>query len=251
MGKHIKRLRLNHACNVRDLGGLETADGGMIRWNTLYRAGNLSEADAADWERLRAAGVRSILDLRSLSEINSCPDRAPEGISWRHTPLQTEEIDMSDPAGSAGRAFQNSLKEGYIYMVDRHINLLASALNCLTEGLERGAVLFHCSAGKDRTGVLASSVLYLCGVDQEDIIADYEVSYTYNQNGLNAAARNMPGFEEILPLLRSDRENMERLLGFYSETDLPARLAGHGFGLKEQQRLRELAVEAKFCKINP
>lgn len=242
MEKHIKRLRLDHAHNVRDLGGFETADGGMVRWNTLYRAGNLSEADSADWERLKAAGVRSILDLRSLSEIRSFPDRAPEGISWQHTPLQTEEIDMNDLAGSAGKAFQKSLKEGYLNMVGQHTHLLASALARLTECLEQGAVLFHCSAGKDRTGIIASSVLYLCGVDREDIIADYEVSYTYNQNGLNASAGRMPGFKEILPLLQSDRENMEQLLYFYGEMDLAARLAENGFSLEAQQRLRELTV---------
>ena len=242
MEKHIKRLRLKHAHNVRDLGGLETADGGVIRWNTLYRAGNLSEADGSDWQRLREAGIRNILDLRSLPEIRSCPDRAPEGISWHHTPLQTEEIDLNDLAGSAGKAFQKSLKEGYIHIVEKHTHLLAAALVRLTECLQQGAVLFHCSAGKDRTGVLASSVLYLCGVEREDIVADYEVSYTYNQNGLNASAGRMPGFEEILPLLRSDGGNMEELLDFYEKTGLEARLAEYGFSREMQRRLRELAV---------
>ena len=66
MEQHIRRLRLNHVANVRDLGGYE-ADGGMIRWNMLYRAGDLSGADEGDWERLKAAGVRTILDLRSAS----------------------------------------------------------------------------------------------------------------------------------------------------------------------------------------
>ena len=52
MGNSIRRLRLNGVCNVRDLGGYETRDGGMTRWNTLYRAGNLSGADEKDWEKL-------------------------------------------------------------------------------------------------------------------------------------------------------------------------------------------------------
>ena len=206
MEQHIRRLRLNHVANVRDLGGYE-ADGGMIRWNMLYRAGDLSGADEGDWERLKAAGVRTILDLRSASELRVKPDRPPQGISWYHLPLQTEEIDLEHPADLAGLAFLKSLRESYVIMAGENTGLLAAALARLTAALDDGAVLFHCTAGKDRTGVLAAAVLWLCGAAREDIVADYEVSHTYNQGGLGALADKMAGCDQLLPLLRSAGEH--------------------------------------------
>ena len=151
MEQHIRRLRLSHVANVRDLGGYE-ADGGVIRWNRLYRAGDLSGADAGDWERLKAAGVRTILDLRSASELRAKPDRPPQGISWYHLPLQTEEIDLEHPADLAGLAFLKSLRESYVIMAGENTGLLAAALARLTASLDDGAVLFHCTAGKDKIG---------------------------------------------------------------------------------------------------
>lgn len=61
-------------------------------------------------------------------------------------------------------------------MAGENTGLLAAALARLTASLDDGAVLFHCTAGKDRTGVLAAAVLWLCGAAREDIVADYEVS---------------------------------------------------------------------------
>ena len=153
MEQHIRRLRLSHVANVRDLGGYE-AGGGVIRGNRRYRAGDVSGAVAGDWERLKAAGVRTILDLRSASELRAKPDRPPQGISWYHLPLQTEEIDLEHPADLAGLAFLKSLRESYVIMAGENTGLLAAALARLTASLDDGAVLFHCTAGKDRTGLL-------------------------------------------------------------------------------------------------
>lgn len=243
MERHIKRLRLAHAANVRDLGGYETDGGGITRWNTLYRAGDLSRADENDWKKVEELGIKTILDLRSVSELRTNPDRPPQGIAWYHMPLQTEDIDLGHLEESAGAAFMKSLREGYLAMAGQNTGLLAAALGQLTRSLCDGTVLFHCSAGKDRTGVLASAVLWLCGVDRKDIIADYEVSFTYNQGGLNAIADNLPDRERFMPLLRSDAENMERLLDFYEEFGLDRRLEENGFTADEQRRLRERMVQ--------
>lgn len=102
MEQHIRRLRLNHVENVRDLGGYE-ADGGMIRWNMLYRAGDLSGADEGDWERLKAAGVRTILDLRSASELRVKPDRPPPG-DFLVSPAAPDGGNRSGTSGGFGGA---------------------------------------------------------------------------------------------------------------------------------------------------
>ena len=66
------------------------------------------------------------------------------------------------------------------------------------EGLSKGPVVFHCTAGKDRTGVLAAILLLRLGVDEEDIIADYQVSFTYNRRGMNQLLARYPEMQALL-----------------------------------------------------
>lgn len=118
--------------------------------------------------------------------------------------------------------------------------LLASAVRQLIAGLEKGAVLFHCTAGKDRTGILASCIFTLCGISHEDIVADYEVTYTYNKKGMNRLLRMLD--EEtrgrMEPLMRSDAESMERLLAFYQEIRLSKYLEAYGLTEEEMETLK-------------
>lgn len=238
----IKRLRIPHIHNLRDLGGFIGRDDRMIRWNMLYRGAALDKADEKDWDRLRTAGIKTVLDLRSTAELMQFPDYVPEDISYIHAPMQTEQIDISNIAESATQAFAKSLKEGYLVMVKENADLLITALRHLINGLKEGAVLFHCSAGKDRTGVLAAVVLYLCGVEEEDIIADYQVSYTYNRNGVNKQVQGLPDYEKILPMIRSDAENMEHLLAYFQEIQLEQYLEEKGFSRVEQGCLTEMLL---------
>lgn len=249
MEQPCKRLRLAHAFNMRDMGGYETGDGGVTSFGKLLRSGGLQQLDAGEWERLKEYGVRTVLDLRSLAEIEKDGDGVPEGIRWIHCPLQREQIDINDIAGSALKAFTASLTEGYLNIVRDNGELLAAAIKALIDGLERGAVLFHCSAGKDRTGVLASAVYYLTGVEREDIVADYEVTYTYNRRGINrmlerADERTKAAME---PFLRSDAENMDRLVTLYEELDLPRYLAGYGITEADIRTLRQYFVKNLSC----
>lgn len=239
--KPIRRLRLTHGGNIRDLGGYETDQGQVTRFGCLLRGGTLQKLEAEEWDRLRSYGVRTILDLRSSAEIAANPDGVPEGMEWYHCPMQKAQIDETDILVSAEKAFQGSLTEGYYGMLMQNGDLLAAAIKTLVASLEKGAVLFHCSAGKDRTGVLASSILYLCGISAEDIIADYEVSYTYNKRGmekmlllLEPAAR-----ENLLPYLCSNAENMEKQVTSYREVNLADYLGQYGLTGEEIRKLKQ------------
>lgn len=240
MERFVKRLRLEHGQNIRDLGGYETAEGSVTQFGKLLRGGGLHSLTEAEWKRLYDYGVRTVLDLRSQAEIDLHPDQGPENISWHHCPLQTEQIDPKDLTGSAEKAFAGSLTEGYLSMVNCHGELLAAALKRLIAGLDKGAVLFHCTAGKDRTGLLASSVYFLCGVSEEDIIADYEVTYTYNKRGMDRLLGLLD--EEtrarMEPFMRSDAASMEQLLSLYREVSLPEYLSQYGLTGREIDSLK-------------
>lgn len=236
----VRRLRLEHSGNVRDMGGYETSGGGVTASHTLLRSGGLSRLTKEEWKRLTDYGVRTVLDLRSEAELELQPDQVPEGVEWYHCPLQTGQIDQKDIAASATEAFAGSLTEGYRNMVREHGDLLAAALKQLIRGLDRGAVLFHCTAGKDRTGVLASAVYYLCGVSKEDIVADYEVTFTYNRGTLNHLLDQLDaeGQEKLRPFLLSEPENMERLVSFYEEIGLEKFLMEKDVTEEEVEKLR-------------
>lgn len=240
MDRPVRRLRLEHGLNIRDMGGFETKDGRVTAFGKLLRAGALQKLTPEEWGRLKDYGVRTVLDLRSLAEIETGRDAVPEGVEWYHCPLQTEQIDAKDITGSAERAFAGSLTEGYLNIVKTNGTLLALAVRQLIAGLEKGAVLFHCTAGKDRTGILASCIFTLCGISQEDIIADYEVTYTYNKKGMNRLLQMLD--EEargrMEPLMRADAESMERLLAFYQEIRLSKYLEAYGVTEEEMETLK-------------
>ena len=232
---------MEHARNVRDMGGYETPNGQVTAFGRLLRSGGLQNLTGSEWERLKGFGICTILDLRSQAEIVAAPDQVPEGITWLHCPLQTEQIDSKDISGSALKAFTDSLTEGYLNIVKNNGRLLAEALTALIEGLDRGAVLFHCMAGKDRTGVLASAVYYLCGIEKEDIIADYEVTYTYNKRGMDRLLEQADDDTRLkmMPFLLSESDSMDRLVSFYKEINLPEYLIRHGMEKEAFTRLKK------------
>lgn len=240
---NIKRIRLNHAFNIRDLGGLETAEGYLIRWNRLFRGDCLSFLTSEEWQKLLCCGIVSVVDLRSRSETELMKDQVPETMQYFHCPLQKEEIDFTNASESAAKAFTKSLADGYQKMVTDSPELITAAVKTVIQCLEKGGVLFHCSAGKDRTGVLSAILLTLLSADREDIVADYQVSFTYNQRGINKAAASLPDYQAMLPMLCSDAAHMEQLLDLFEELNLVSYLMQHGLAASDLDRLKDLVLE--------
>lgn len=241
--RNEKRIILTNAFNVRDLGGYTGEDGNITKWNQLIRSDGISKLNEQDWDILVKKGVRTVIDLRSISETKMQPDVVPSAVTYVHCPLQKEDLDINNPTKSVANAFSKSLTQGYQSIVCDGIDLLVNALKQVIRGLESGAVLFHCSAGKDRTGVLAAVLLYLLGVEDEDIIADYQVSYTYNRRGINEAAKSLPNYEDFKMFLYSNPEYMETLLAYFGETDLSKTLYEAGLQKKEVKRLKNIILD--------
>ena len=160
--------------NFRDLGGYRTADGRMVAWRTLFRADGLNKLTDADVAQLGELGLATVIDLRTLDEAEqrgSFPvDRVP--VTYLGLPLTdvlpaTEELpDWKEAAYVAAR---------YGAMVSEGGPMLTSAIQALATGDALPAVM-HCSAGKDRTGVLSALILAFLGVPDETIVADYTLS---------------------------------------------------------------------------
>jgi len=248
MNDCIKRIRLEHAYNIRDLGGYCTEDGRIVRWNTLFRGDGLTKLTAGEWAILYEKGIRTVVDLRSSAESRRQPDRCPEGIRLLLRPVQTESKQQSekispDVRRDDLRAFARSVEEGYREIIRDDIKPTAEALAAVIRALEDGAVLFHCTAGKDRTGIIAALLLLFLGVDDEDIIADYEVSCTYNERGINRAMAENPELSAIQHLKNSRPEDMAALLQYFREIDVQKRLEENGFPRGLIGTLRRRALE--------
>lgn len=165
---------LDGTANTRTLAGFTTVDGKVVRDGRVLRSDNLSALSPADVEALQSAGVVTVVDLRTQWERLVQPDRDIPGASSKWFDVfaglpPTMLIDLpsayrafvTDP--TARQAFASTLRE------------IAAAAS----SSEDKAVLFHCSAGKDRAGWTAAVLLTLLGVDRETVEADFLASNDY------------------------------------------------------------------------
>ncbi len=169
-----RRIRLPGTTNLRDLGGYPAAGGGTVRWRTLLRSDALHRLDDSGRAVLAGLGLRTVIDLRTGEEVKATPS-ALDG-----TGAQTFHVPMFD-AGAIGR-LPPELAAIYRYMIDDCGTAIAEAVGRLCAGHALPG-LIHCTAGKDRTGLVAAVVLEVIGVPDEIIAADYALSDAYLDPG--------------------------------------------------------------------
>ncbi len=168
----VERLiALQGAVNFRDLGGYAAGGGRHTRWRTLFRADGLGELTDADLSLLRALGIRTVIDLRSGQELERGRfDVDAHPVAFHHFPFIDELPDaeaFERRPGLLGVQYQEMLRDAG--------GQILAALQVLAAPGALPAV-FHCTAGKDRTGVLSAIVLSLLGVDEPTVVADYALS---------------------------------------------------------------------------
>lgn len=176
---------LEGAKNFRDLGGYATATGETLAWNRLYRSDKLSELTEKDLEKIAALGIKTVIDLRSDFEVQREADKLPAGIQTIRIPMWLEEwnmfFKMSKEQQDSLQKAANTAKvnamvaEGYSKFPIEFKNQSAEFLEILSKE-ENYPILFHCTAGTDRTGYLASLTLSILGVDRAVIEDDYALS---------------------------------------------------------------------------
>jgi protein tyrosine/serine phosphatase len=168
-----RHVELEGVWNFRDLGGYEAPDGRTIRWRTVFRADGLDRLTEADLAVVAGLGLRTVIDLRTEDEVAKGRLVDSEGgPGWHHLPV----LDALPPAERYEQwVGPEYVAESYLAMVDGARESIARFLALVSEPTAYPLV-FHCFAGKDRTGVLTALVLGLLGVDDEVIAADYALS---------------------------------------------------------------------------
>lgn len=167
--------------NARDLGGLTTTEGNTIRKGLLLRSANLSQATEADLEKLRQDyRLSAVIDLRTAVERKEKPDRIPEDVEYRINPIFDEATAGITREGDTPSPFtlpdMVSLYRTMIVAEACRAALHEVLTAIFTHDFEKGAVLWHCTAGKDRCGIVSLLVLAALGVSREEIMKDYAVN---------------------------------------------------------------------------
>lgn len=210
-----REIEFEGILNFRDLGGYAASGGRQVAWRRVFRSGGLWDATPADALRLRQdIGLMSVLDLRDKPEIEkNASGTATAGLSCYNVPLSTDKgnadaVQSVRDLGSTGAVYLLTMKnEAYVRRLVECLRVMAEAAHPL---------VFHCSAGKDRTGVLAACLLSVLGVSDSDIIMDYTLSGPYVARHIERLSRDPEAakFLRSLPAFmhEASAESMELFL---------------------------------------
>lgn len=182
----VRRIHLESLENTRDLGGLPAKDGRKIKPHRLIRSGELSKITQHDIEILKNEyNLKKVIDMRTDMEMEHKPDPEIEGVKFEHIPFVdsqtlgiTYEKNIFSTAISKVKSLDMSaeeyMKSMYRALItdEKSLKNIARFFEALLE-TEDGAILFHCSAGKDRVGAACMVILSILGVEKEAIIRDY------------------------------------------------------------------------------
>ena len=193
-------IPLGGAFNMRDLGGFKNAFGKTVKYKKLFRSDDLSALTSEDLDYLTRLPLHTVIDFRSSSEIKAAINHLPQTVSkYIKLPinagnlaeinimnLESPEQLMKIVYGDIIRDSQEQYTKFFELLLDKHNNPL----------------LFHCTAGKDRTGIAAALLLSALAVDREDIYTDYMRSVDCLLKKYGTMVNRYPELEAILTVKR-------------------------------------------------
>ena len=176
-----RHLDLEGADNVRDLGGYRTQDGRSTRWQRFLRADSLHRLTPTDQTILLDYGVQTIIDLRKTNQIEEEPNVfAPSpAVEYHHLNFFGDGDLGFEPLPEVTESTRRIvIAHAYCFALYKRQAAVGRILGTLA-GAGNGATLFHCTSGKDRTGMITALLLGLAGVPEETIGSDYGLTACY------------------------------------------------------------------------
>jgi protein-tyrosine phosphatase len=206
-------VALEGTLNFRDIGGYRGREGRRVRWGRVFRSDGLQDLTDNDLATLRHLGIRVVHDFRYDLERERRPSRLPtdgsvivEGLTIGGEAGQEREMLDLVMAGEVTEIGDDFMAEMYVEMLETGAGSFGRLLTSISDP-DRLPALFHCTAGKDRTGVAAGLLLSLLGVDEETILDDYELSTRY---------RSARRIEELRPRLEAAGVDVDKVRPFLS-----------------------------------
>jgi len=201
-----RRITLSSTVNTRDLGGYPTLDGRTTAFGRIIRSDAPQALTREDLALLKKLGVTAALDFRSKPETEKLPSAFEQSadFDYFHCPFA---FGNRNPASKA------EVPLLYAEMID-DLPAIKRILSIIAR--QEGSIFIHCYVGKDRTGVVAALLLLIAGVGISDILADYQVSYTYLRLRIRELLHEHPELPDFTG--RSDMEYMEAALNHFFKT---------------------------------
>ncbi|HRU95896.1 MAG TPA: tyrosine-protein phosphatase [Ruminococcus sp.] len=199
-----RKSLLTCSYNTRELGGMRTADGRATKYGVIWRSDAPSVPTAEDAEKLRELNIMTIIDMRTEAECKKNPDGFADmdGFDYHHFPI------------TEGSGVPESLEAvPYSYMDIATAENMHNVWRTIAEA--ESGILFHCTAGKDRTGVVSAIILMACGVDEESIVHDYVISREYNKERLAAFLVAHPEVDKNIVL--ANEKSMKGFMKLFNE----------------------------------
>ncbi|SEH60478.1 Protein tyrosine/serine phosphatase [Ruminococcus flavefaciens] len=200
----VYKSMLSSSYNTRELGGFKTADGSITKNNVYWRSDVPSAPQADDIIKLLSSHITTIIDMRTETERAKTPDTLSElsEFEYHHFPIVE------------GSGVPESLEAVPLsYMTIATAENMPKVMKVIAEA-EQG-VLFHCTAGKDRTGVVSAIILMTCEVDRESVVRDYVISREYNHKRLEAFLAAHPEVDRNIVL--ANEKSMNGFIDLFTE----------------------------------
>jgi protein-tyrosine phosphatase len=191
-------VKVRGAVNMRDLGGYTTKDGKTVKWGKLYRSADLSKLTDADLDTFQQRKIDYIVDLRGTNESKAAPDKMNPNTDYILCPAGSDQ-NLNDwmvklaSLQSGGDSMMIVYYSNTTYLADRYKPFFDKLLALPDDQ----ALLFHCTAGKDRTGIGAALLLYALGVPYETIIQDYTASNEYRKESNETMVAQMVKYTHV------------------------------------------------------
>ena len=218
-----RQIVLEGAHNVRDIGGYKTENGKVTKWKKFIRADGLESLSRSDIDKLLDYGLSIDIDLRSDMEYESWVDVLQHCSEVEYYQVQLLK-DLKMSSGSLGGIYVNT--------ADSCQKDFYKVLKIMADNPEK-TILFHCSAGKDRTGMTAALLLMLAGAAKEDIITDYTVTTENLYSVLDRFASEND--ESLKDYLGSEGEYIEKFINHIEKKYHGAEAYMKKIGLKESE----------------
>lgn len=204
-----RHLPMAGGYNFRDLGGIKNSEGRYVKWGKIFRSDDLSHLTPEDLRYLSSIPLISVVDFRSEQEINVAPDKVPatthKDYAYSITPgnltQATDLVKLKSLNMDSLMMEMNVLLVSDSTSIKRYKDFFE-----LLQDSNEVPLLFHCSAGKDRTGMGAALILYALGVDDNTILQDYLLSNTYLEEKYVGYVKQYP---QIAPLFQVKPEFLQ------------------------------------------
>lgn len=177
-----RSIVMDHVQNLRDVGGYPATGGKQVRWDRVFRSGQLGKVDEWDSLRLANLGIRTVIDLRMPEEVAQAPTEHLGDMRVVHAPIAIGKIHDAPKRVIEGRMRKG---DALVYMQDEYLQFVTDNSRSLAQALrpfleERNyPILISCSYGKDRTGFLVAMLLTALGVSYDSVVEDYLMSNRY------------------------------------------------------------------------